>query len=80
MMESALNKLFNNYHYFKQSNNTYYKIGRELEYYSYDSNSCIAKVPIINQNTTYKVKISHNNVIHFFTTHLENNKKYLDII
>ena len=77
MMEPTLNKLFNSYDYYIQPNKTYIKIGRELEYYSYDSDTCYAVVPLIDKSATYKSKIPHVDAIDFFKIHLENNKKYL---
>jgi len=78
-MDAVLTQLMNSYNYYKQSNNTYIQSGRELEYYSYNSHTHKAVVPLIDKQTTYCTTIPPDTkkIIDFFTMHLENNKKYL---
>lgn len=78
-MDAVLTQLMNSYNYYKQSNNTYIQPGRELEYYSYNSDTHKVVVPLIDKQTTYYTTIHPDTkkVVDFFTMHLENNKKYL---
>jgi len=76
-MEHTLEELFASYDYHQNVKHQYTKSGRELEYYSYNSETNQVAVPLINKEATYVARIQRNKVINFLTMHLENNKKYL---